>query len=77
MTTIHLDDQVAASLTTQASALGMTLEDYLKSLTSAPKVDSQRLTAAEVIARIQSVAVPSDSTYRGTYPREDIYSDHD
>jgi hypothetical protein len=73
MTAIQLDDSVVAALTMQACAQGLSLEDYLKSLAAHVK----RLTAAEVIGRIRAAAVPSASTYRGTYPREDIYADHD
>lgn len=77
MTAIQLDDSVVAALTMQACAQGLSLEDYLKSLAAAPPTHVKRLTAAEVIGRIRAAAVPSASTYRGTYPREDIYADHD
>ncbi len=77
MTTIHLDESVAAALTAQAIAQGLSLEDFLKKLVAPAAQRAKRLTAEEVMARIEEVAVPSQSTYRGTYPREDIYLDHD
>lgn len=77
MTTIHLDESVAAALTAQAHAHGLSLDEYLKTLASPPAQPGKRLSAEEVIARIEAEAVPSQSNYRGMYPREDIYLDHD
>jgi hypothetical protein len=77
MVNIQLDESVVAALSSLASEQGQSIEEYLGALATKEAEAKKRLTAAEVIASIKSASVPSKSTYAGTYPREDIYVDHD
>jgi antitoxin component of RelBE/YafQ-DinJ toxin-antitoxin module len=78
MVHITLDDDVASQLTSQAEALGLSLSDYLQRLAQAAPLPSEHaISADEAIALIESVSSASGSEYQGTYPRADIYLDHD
>jgi hypothetical protein len=85
MTTLQIDDKLAASLLAQARARGLSLERYLQLLTEAqaPAVAPIGETADSVRqfdAAIQELFaadtrdLPADSS---THPREEIYLDHD
>lgn len=77
MVTIHLDDSVAAALALQAQERGLSLQEYLGALATTANPERVRASAEEIIDRIRSVSVPAEATYRGSFSRHDIYSDHD
>lgn len=78
MVNIQLDDSVAASLASLASAQGLTLEQYLRDIATQNRPDhSKRPAVDEIISDIEQASSASGSTYRGTYPRDVIYQDHD
>ncbi|MBI3463252.1 MAG: hypothetical protein HY000_09360 [Planctomycetes bacterium] len=78
MVQIHLEDQVAAVLESRARAQGLSLEAYLAELAARDSLASKmRVSGEEVIRLITSEAGPGNPSYHGTYPRDDIYIDHD
>jgi negative regulator of replication initiation len=77
MTTIHLDDTVAAALGSQASALGLSLEDYLRrlaefSLSQPPTKPLSGERLEQLLAEEANAGVVSP----GTFTREEIYREH-
>jgi hypothetical protein len=75
---IQLEDNVAAALMDRARARGQSLEEFLAELTTAEQhASARRLTGEEVIRLIEAEAESGNSTYQGSYSREDIYFDHD
>ncbi|MDZ4778909.1 MAG: hypothetical protein SGJ19_01495 [Planctomycetia bacterium] len=78
MVNIQLDDSVAASLASLASAQGLTLEQYLRDIATLNRPDhSNRPAVDEIISDIEEASSASGSPFRGTYPRDVIYQDHD
>jgi hypothetical protein len=78
MVNIQLDDSVAASLASLAAAQGLTLEQYLRDIATQNRPDdSKRPAIDEIISDIEEASSASGSLYRGTYPRDVIYQDHD
>jgi plasmid stability protein len=84
MTTLHLDDNLAAALKARADAQGLSVEAYLRSLTGLPQDVSpapangdaaREFDAAldELFAR-DTRPLPAVAL---TYSRGDIYHDHD
>jgi hypothetical protein len=77
MVQIQLEDAVAAALVVRARSRGQSLEEYLAELsTSEPGATAPRVSGQEAIRLIEAEAGPGNPSYRGTYSREDIYSDH-
>ena len=77
MVSIQLQDSVAAALSAQAAALGLSLEQYLSQLAdSGTALNGPRLTADEFLQQLDVLALdvpplPAD------FSRADIYLDHD
>lgn len=80
MVHIQLQDAVAARLAELAKSQGLSLEAYLSKIseTGVSEGGPQRPTiTGEEFDRLLDGEVSADSTYQGTYPRADIYLDHD
>jgi hypothetical protein len=78
MTTIQIDDTVAAALQSQAETQGISLQELLRRLADPGVVSRPKpLTVEEFQQIIDEVSSPSEGTYQGTYPRSEIYRDHD
>lgn len=78
MVQIQLEDTVAAALVVRARSRGLSLEEYLAELsTSEQAAIAPRVTGDEAVRLIEAEASPGNSSYLGTYSREDIYVDHD
>ncbi len=79
MATVELQESVHARLAAQANAEGLTLEAYLEKIAdsrvSASKSSSKL--SSEELDRLLDAEASDDVTYQGTYPRADIYLDHD
>lgn len=77
MTTVHLDDEVAAALTMQAAAHGLSLEAYLTKLTTRPPgiAPYAPLSGEDLVKALRDEAT-SDVVVPGTFTRADIYREH-
>jgi hypothetical protein len=79
MATIEIQESVYASLAAKAKADGLSLEAYLEKLAEAGSIENgklPRLTGDE-FDRLLDAEASTDSTYEGSYPRADLYLDHD
>jgi len=77
MTNIQLHSDVAAALHAQASAHGVTVDEYLKAvLFSSATRPMSRLTVHEFDRLLDEEAVAGPSP-EGTFSRSEIYGDHD
>lgn len=79
MVSIELQESVVARLAELAKSEGLSLAAYLAKLAEMHSLDSgamPRLTGEE-LDRLLDAEASSDSTYQGSYPRADIYLDHD
>lgn len=79
MATIELDSYLAERLKAQADAAGLSLEAFLEAVTAAQKLEDKslpRLSSKELDELLDAEA-SSEGSYSGTYPRADIYLDHD
>jgi hypothetical protein len=79
MATIEVHESVYKSLAAMAQAEGLSLEGYLKRLSEARSTENgkfPRLTGEE-FDKLLDAEANTDSTYEGTYPRADLYFDHD
>lgn len=77
MASLELDDSILRALRAQAQIVGLSVEDYLRRIASSATPAQAALSPDEAIALIESVSSPSGGAYQGTYPRSDIYLDHD
>lgn len=79
MPTIQVQESVLARLTAQAELQGVSLEVYLERLAGlqTPRTGKLPQLCGEELERLLDAESSSDSTYTGTYPRADIYRDHD
>lgn len=79
MASIELQESVAARLTAQAKAAGLSLEAYLEKLSQSHSKENGTLPrlSGEELERLLDAEASGDTTYQGTYPRADIYRDHD
>lgn len=77
MANIHVDDSVMEALASLANAQGQSVEDFLRGLVLGKSATAPPEDALEILRRIKAASVNSESTYRGTYPREEIYREHD
>jgi hypothetical protein len=79
MATIQIHESVLARLTAQAARQGVSLEAYLEQLADlqSPKNNHLPRLSGEELERLLEAEASSDSTYLGTYPRADIYLEHD
>jgi hypothetical protein len=77
MASIQIPDSVAAALSAQAQARGLSLDQYLGLLAeSQPALREPRISSEELDRLLDSEATPGPA-YEGTYSRADIYVDHD
>ena len=79
MATIELQEATATLLAARAKAEGLTLDAFLERLVQLRALANgsvPKLTADE-LDRLLDAEAGDDSTYIGTYPRADIYLDHD
>jgi hypothetical protein len=77
MTTIRLQDTVVDQLTAQAQAEGLSLEAYVEKLANANSAVPPPRLKGDELDRLLDAEASADSTYHGSYPRADIYLDHD
>jgi hypothetical protein len=78
MATIDLQSTLVDRLAALAQSDGVSLEVYLERMASQrtlEKANGPSLTGDE-LERLLDAEAASDSTYRGTYSRADIYRDH-
>jgi hypothetical protein len=74
---VPLDDAVAAALTAQAAAQGISLTAYLEALLqSRSRRVGRRLSVAELDQLLDEEATVGPSP-GGTFTRVELYSDHD
>lgn len=81
MVQIQLQESVASRLAERAKFKGLSLEAYLAELSEleaslAVRTKLPALTGEE-LDRLLDAEASNDSTYQGSYPRADIYLDHD
>lgn len=77
MVNIELTDAIAAALTAQAAAQGLTLQGYLESLAwASSSAPSARPSWNEVESMLDAETTTGPSP-TGTFSRAEIYSDHD
>lgn len=76
MVNIQLNDTVAAALTAQAQSQGLSLEDYLAVLAQKSTGKVSDLTVEEFDRMLDELSLPP-TKYTGTFPRSEIYRDHD
>ena len=77
MMNVQLTETVAAALTAQAAALGMTVEAFLENvLLSAPPRRASPLSLDELDLLLDEEASTGPSP-SGSFSRSDLYSDHD
>jgi hypothetical protein len=79
MATIEVQESVYKSLAAMAQAEGLSLEGYLKRLSEARSIENGKLPrlTGEEFDKVLDAEANNDSTYEGTYPRADLYFDHD
>jgi hypothetical protein len=78
MVNIQVSESTASILSAKASAMGLTVEDFLVAIAlGLPESSRLRLTG-EVFERLMN-AEPGDESleYSGTFSRADIYREHD
>ena len=76
MASIDLQESVVARLASQAEAEGLTLEAFLERLADSTLVGKPLQLTGEELDRLLDDEASDDSTYQGTYPRAEIYLDH-
>ncbi len=79
MATIEVQESVLARLRAEAERQGVSLDAYLERLASVRTWENGKLPrlTGEELERLLDAEASTDSTYQGTYPRADIYRDHD
>jgi hypothetical protein len=79
MVQIQLEEKIAAALVDRARERGLSLEVYLSELAvREARLSAQpRVSGDEAVRLIEAEAGPGNPSYQGSYPREDIYVDHD
>lgn len=77
MVTVQLDDAVAAALTAKAAAQGLTLEAYLQKMAQPPAVRPPRRLTVEELDQLLDEEATTGFSPTGTFPRSELYSDHD
>ena len=76
MQRIELDDQTADKLATQASALGLTIAEYLKTLVPPTPIGQAPVSLEELDAELEELSLDLP-TLPGDFSRADIYDEHD
>ena len=77
MTTIHLDDQVAAALASQAAAQGLSLEAYLAKLARRPSgIAPYAPLSGAALEKALAEEATADVAVPGTFTRAEIYREH-
>ena len=76
MATIRIDDDMAQSLTAIATANGLSLEDYLRSLIAAQSMAVAPLSEDEFDRQLDQLTF-FGPTLPADFSRADIYADHD
>jgi hypothetical protein len=79
MATIEVQESVLARLTAEAERQGVSLDAYLERLASVRTWRNGKLPrlTGEELERLLDAEASTDSIYQGTYPRAEIYRDHD
>lgn len=77
MVTVQLNDHVAAALQAKAAAQGLTLQAYLESIALAETSDSTPSLSFDEFERLLDAESGGGTSPTGTFPRAEIYSDHD
>ena len=78
MVQIQLEDEVAAALADRARSRGLSIAEFLSELLAGERRSTlPPLKGDEAIRLIEAETGPGSPSYQGTYPREDIYVDHD
>ncbi|HEY4313824.1 MAG TPA: hypothetical protein VGN12_30575 [Pirellulales bacterium] len=77
MVNIQLNDATAAALAAKAASQGLSLEAYLDQMAnSGSNPPAPRMSADEFLRLLEQEATDGPSP-SGTFPRSEIYSDHD
>jgi hypothetical protein len=76
MTTIQLDDAVAAALAAKAAASGLSVEAFIR-LSLLPEPSQAPRMSGEELERMLTDLATAGASPKGTFPRSEIYSDHD
>jgi hypothetical protein len=71
-----LDDALAAALSAQAAAQGLSIEVYLQQVLLAPQVVPPRMSVEE-LDRILDAEASFGPSPAGSFSRSELYSDHD
>jgi hypothetical protein len=77
MASIQIPDSVAAALTAQAQALGLSLDQYLELLAESQTMLNEPRISADELEQLLDAESTAGPAYGGTYSRADIYADHD
>lgn len=77
MVNIALDEDIAAALNAKAAAQGMTVQAYLEAIALCqPPCGAARITPDE-LDRLLDQEVTVGQSPIGTFPRAELYNDHD
>ena len=74
---IALHESVAAALNAQASARGLTVEEYLNQLLQASPPGSESRLSVDEFDRLLDAEASAGSSPSGSFSRASIYDDHD
>ena len=77
MVSVQLNDTIAAGLSAQAAAQGLTLEAYLETvLLSSPSRPASRMSIEE-LERLLDAEASAGPSPTGSFSRAELYGDHD
>ena len=79
MASIEVQDALFVQLSAQAERLGISLDAYLAQLAGRGAFGNGKRPSlsGEELERLLDAESSNDTRYEGTYPRADIYRDHD
>lgn len=77
MISVQLSETVAAALSAQAAAQGLTLEAYLENIAHPALPRPVPRLSLEELDRLLDEEASAGPSPSGTFSRADIYSDHD
>jgi hypothetical protein len=77
MASIQIPDSVAAALSAQAQARGLTLDQYLGQLAKTEAAAQSPAISVAELDQLLDAASAAGPAYEGTYSRAEIYADHD
>lgn len=75
MVSIQVDEQTAKALEAAATEAGIPLSDFLRSLLPQASDPSKKISWDVIEQEISDLSIPLPST--STFPRSELYSDHD